>query len=107
MWDVLTGRRDGTVSLASDVTGNLPSPFSDFATLQQLFAKKSLNINDLVALSGGIVIQHRLLLTNRPMSCLSLTLSHTTIPSTKSGSSKEYAFSKQEFISSLLISIEL
>lgn len=56
MWDVLTGRRDGTVSLASDVTGNLPSPFSDFATLQQLFAKKRLNINDLVALSGGTVI---------------------------------------------------
>ncbi|CAI9771031.1 unnamed protein product [Fraxinus pennsylvanica] len=51
MWDVLTGRRDGRVSLISDVSGNLPSPFSDFQTLQTLFEKKSLNINDLVALS--------------------------------------------------------
>ncbi|KAF5194301.1 Peroxidase [Thalictrum thalictroides] len=32
LWDVLTGRRDGTVSLASDVNGNLPSPASDFTT---------------------------------------------------------------------------
>ncbi|KAL2459216.1 Peroxidase 24 [Forsythia ovata] len=52
MWDVLTGRRDGRVSLISDVSGNLPSPFSDFPTLQTLFEKKGLNINDIVALSA-------------------------------------------------------
>lgn len=52
MWDVLTGRKDGRVSLLSDVNGNLPSPFSDFPTLQNLFSNKGLDINDLVALSG-------------------------------------------------------
>ncbi|KAL2470005.1 Peroxidase 24 [Abeliophyllum distichum] len=56
MWDVLTGRRDGRVSLISDVSENLPSPFSDFSTLQTLFEMKGLNINDLVALSGSHTI---------------------------------------------------
>ncbi|KAG9457531.1 hypothetical protein H6P81_002039 [Aristolochia fimbriata] len=56
MWDVLTGRKDGIVSLAKEVTGNLPSPFSNFTTLQQLFALKGLNVKDLVALSGAHTI---------------------------------------------------
>ncbi|KAI3469458.1 hypothetical protein Pfo_026121 [Paulownia fortunei] len=56
MWDVLTGRKDCRVSLLSDVTGNLPSPFSDFPTLQNLFSNKGLDINDLVALSGAHTI---------------------------------------------------
>ncbi|XP_060191881.1 peroxidase 24-like [Lycium barbarum] len=56
MWDVATGRKDGNVSLASEVNGNLPSPFSDFATLQQIFANKGLNVDDLVALSGAHTI---------------------------------------------------
>ncbi|NP_001312424.1 peroxidase 24-like precursor [Nicotiana tabacum] len=56
LWDVATGRKDGNVSFGSEVNGNLPSPFSDFATLQQLFAKKGLNVNDLVALSGAHTI---------------------------------------------------
>ncbi|KAL0376514.1 UNVERIFIED_CONTAM: Peroxidase 24 [Sesamum calycinum] len=56
MWDVLTGRRDGRVSLLSDVSGNLPSPSSDFPTLQNLFSNKGLDINDLVALSGAHTI---------------------------------------------------
>ncbi|KAK3011367.1 hypothetical protein RJ639_012076 [Escallonia herrerae] len=56
MWDVLTGRRDGRISLASDANGNLPSPFSDFNTLKQLFARKGLTVNDLVALSGAHTI---------------------------------------------------
>ncbi|KAJ8565941.1 hypothetical protein K7X08_008517 [Anisodus acutangulus] len=38
------------------VSGNLPSPFSDFATLQQIFAKKGLHVGDLVALSGAHTI---------------------------------------------------
>ncbi|KAE9455280.1 hypothetical protein C3L33_12820, partial [Rhododendron williamsianum] len=29
-WDVLTGRRDGRISLASDVAGNIPSPLYNF-----------------------------------------------------------------------------
>ncbi|WMV10248.1 hypothetical protein MTR67_003633 [Solanum verrucosum] len=56
MWEVETGRKDGNVSLASDVNGNLPSPFSDFATLKQIFANKGLNVTDLVALSGAHTI---------------------------------------------------
>lgn len=52
MWAVPTGRRDGNVSLASDIEANLPSPFSDFATLLQLFTNKGLDVNDLVVLSG-------------------------------------------------------
>ncbi|KAF8016958.1 hypothetical protein BT93_H2223 [Corymbia citriodora subsp. variegata] len=56
MWDVLTGRRDGSISLASNVAGNLPSPFADFSTLAQIFSKKDLNVNDLVVLSGAHTI---------------------------------------------------
>ncbi|GLT42021.1 hypothetical protein SLA2020_160450 [Shorea laevis] len=56
LWDVPTGRRDGRISLASDVTGNIPSPFSDFSTLLQLFNSKGLNLTDLVLLSGGHTI---------------------------------------------------
>ncbi|XP_038875951.1 peroxidase 24-like [Benincasa hispida] len=56
LWPVLTGRRDGTVSRSSEVTGNIPSPFSDFATLKQIFEKKGLTVSDLVILSGGHTI---------------------------------------------------
>lgn len=56
MWDVLTGRRDGKISLTSEVNGNIPSPFSNFTTLKDLFAKKLLIVNDLVALSGAHTI---------------------------------------------------
>ncbi|KAG9451565.1 hypothetical protein H6P81_011530 [Aristolochia fimbriata] len=44
------------MSLAKEVTGNLPSPFSNFTTLQQLFALKGLNVKDFVALSGAHTI---------------------------------------------------
>ncbi|KAG9457530.1 hypothetical protein H6P81_002038 [Aristolochia fimbriata] len=56
MWEVLTGRKDGRVSLATEVIGNLPSPFSNFTTLQQLFALKGFSVKDLVALSGAHTI---------------------------------------------------
>ncbi|KAL4014854.1 hypothetical protein IC575_027072 [Cucumis melo] len=55
-WPVLTGRRDGTISRSSDVTGNIPSPFSGFDTLKQIFEKKGLTVSDLVILSGGHTI---------------------------------------------------
>ncbi|XP_058076698.1 peroxidase 24-like [Magnolia sinica] len=58
MWDVLTGRRDGTKSVAADVAKNLPSAFSDFAALQRLFSSKGLDVKDLVALSGAHTIGH-------------------------------------------------
>uniref|UniRef100_A0A7N0SZ22 Peroxidase n=1 Tax=Kalanchoe fedtschenkoi TaxID=63787 RepID=A0A7N0SZ22_KALFE len=54
LWPVFTGRRDGRVSLASEANStNLPSPFSNFTTLAQLFDSKGLNLDDLVALSGA------------------------------------------------------
>ncbi|OAY49617.1 peroxidase 24 [Manihot esculenta] len=67
MWEVLTGRRDGNVSLASDVSSNLPSPFFDFSTLLKNFKDKGLNVHDLVVLSGGhtIGIGHCNLFSNR------------------------------------------
>nr|DAD39630.1 TPA_asm: hypothetical protein HUJ06_013953 [Nelumbo nucifera] len=58
MWEVLTGRRDGTVSLASEAVANLPQPSSDFATLRSNFAKKGLTLHDLVVLSGAHTFGH-------------------------------------------------
>lgn len=52
MWQVLTGRKDGRVSLATEASRDLPSGNANFTTLQQQFAGLGLNIIDLVALSG-------------------------------------------------------
>ncbi|KAF8016959.1 hypothetical protein BT93_H2224 [Corymbia citriodora subsp. variegata] len=67
MWGVLSGRRDGRVSLASEALDNLPSPASDFNTLKQQFADNGLNIPDLVALSGAhtIGVAHCVVFTRR------------------------------------------
>ncbi|KAA8527506.1 hypothetical protein F0562_034779 [Nyssa sinensis] len=56
MWEVLTGRRDGTISRASEALANIPSPFFDFTTLKQAFANKTLTVQDLVVLSGAHTI---------------------------------------------------
>ncbi|KAI3792790.1 hypothetical protein L2E82_06681 [Cichorium intybus] len=56
MWPVFTGRKDGTVSLASEVGGNLPSANANFTTLLSQFGTKGLNLNDLVTLSGAHTI---------------------------------------------------
>ncbi|XVF21870.1 hypothetical protein REPUB_Repub12eG0126700 [Reevesia pubescens] len=56
LWEVLTGRRDGRVSLISEALANLPSPFSNFTSLVQNFANQGLNVHDLVVLSGGHTI---------------------------------------------------
>ncbi|GLU03444.1 hypothetical protein SLE2022_206450 [Rubroshorea leprosula] len=56
LWKVYTGRRDGIMSRASEVFGNIPSPFSNFTALKQNFAKKDLDVLDLVVLSGGHTI---------------------------------------------------
>ncbi|XP_061366640.1 peroxidase 3-like [Gastrolobium bilobum] len=67
MWEVLTGRRDGTVSLIGDVLANIPAPFFNFTQLKQSFANKKLTVHDLVVLSGGhtIGIGHCNLFSNR------------------------------------------
>ncbi|XP_010243339.1 PREDICTED: peroxidase 3-like [Nelumbo nucifera] len=56
MWEVLTGRRDGTVSRASEAVSNIPPPTFNFASLKQNFAKKGLTVHDLVVLSGAHTI---------------------------------------------------
>lgn len=52
LWEVLLGRRDGTLSLASEAIGNLPPPTFNFVQLKQNFASKGLDSLDLVVLSG-------------------------------------------------------
>ncbi|XP_061371978.1 peroxidase 3-like isoform X2 [Gastrolobium bilobum] len=56
MWEVLTGRRDGTVSNSSEALANIPRPTFNFTQLKQSFASKDLNVHDLVVLSGAHTI---------------------------------------------------
>ncbi|KAJ4722275.1 Peroxidase [Melia azedarach] len=56
LWEVLTGRRDGRISRASEALSNIPSPFFNFSALKQSFANKGLTVQDLVVLSGGHTI---------------------------------------------------
>lgn len=58
MWVVATSRKDGMVTISSDVNNNLLSPFANFTTLKDLFARKRLNARDLAALSGTELITH-------------------------------------------------
>ncbi|KAF5190368.1 Peroxidase, partial [Thalictrum thalictroides] len=53
MWEVLTGRRDGSISRQSEALANIPSPFSSFTTLKSNFSSKGLTLHDLVVLSGA------------------------------------------------------
>jgi peroxidase len=52
MWEVLTGRRDGNVSSNTSALMNLPPPNFNFTQLSVIFARKNLNLQDLVVLSG-------------------------------------------------------
>ncbi|XP_065878848.1 peroxidase 55 [Euphorbia lathyris] len=47
------GRRDGLISKASLVTGNLPEPNFNLPQLQTIFAKNNLTQTDMIALSGA------------------------------------------------------
>lgn len=53
-WQVPTGRRDGRVSLASEV--DLPGPGDSIAVQKQKFAAMGLNTQDLVALVGKFIL---------------------------------------------------
>ncbi|PIA46186.1 hypothetical protein AQUCO_01500005v1 [Aquilegia coerulea] len=66
-WKVPTGRRDGTISRASEALNNLPGANENFNALKTKFELKGLNIKDLVLLSGAhtIGITHCNTFTNR------------------------------------------
>ncbi|WOL16470.1 peroxidase 3-like [Canna indica] len=51
LWEVKLGRRDGKISRSSEARTEIPSPNDDFSTLVGRFAKKSLDVKDLVVLS--------------------------------------------------------
>ncbi|XP_078155462.1 peroxidase 5-like [Carex rostrata] len=53
---VEAGRRDGTISLASDTFSNLPGPAFDLDQLTQSFASKGLSQEEMVTLSGAHTI---------------------------------------------------
>ncbi|XP_077247164.1 peroxidase 41-like [Tasmannia lanceolata] len=55
-WEVYKGRRDGLVSKASRVAGNLPLPNQSISQFVTLFKSKGLTVQDMVALSGGHTI---------------------------------------------------
>eukprot|EP00253_Pinus_taeda_P026576 PITA_26576 len=52
-FNVELGRRDGLVSLASNVPGNLPEPTFNLNQLNALFTRKGLNQTEMIALSGA------------------------------------------------------
>jgi peroxidase len=51
-WQVLKGRKDGRVSSASLVPGNLPRPTQSLDELAAVFARKGFTRDEMVVLSG-------------------------------------------------------
>ncbi|KAK1352722.1 Peroxidase [Heracleum sosnowskyi] len=52
-YNITSGRRDGTVSLESEVTQFLPPPFLDVPPMLQFFTNKSMSVIEMTALSGA------------------------------------------------------
>lgn len=66
-YKVPAGRRDGIVSIKDEPSHNLPPPVPNVDQLEQVFATKGLNLEDMVALSGAhsIGVTHCSVFTNR------------------------------------------
>jgi peroxidase len=56
LWEVETGRRDGTVSSDQEALADIPAPTSTFPILLANFSAKGLGLQDLVVLSGTYTI---------------------------------------------------
>ncbi|KAM7277970.1 hypothetical protein ACFE04_005104 [Oxalis oulophora] len=56
LWPVFTGRKDGKFSNGTEALLNVPTPGSNFSTLQKQFADFGLYMKHLVALSGAHTI---------------------------------------------------
>eukprot|EP00253_Pinus_taeda_P031788 PITA_31788 len=52
IWDVPARRRDGRISRALDIAGNLPPPFFNVTQITQIFVVKGLSQEEMVILSG-------------------------------------------------------
>ncbi|KAJ8752113.1 hypothetical protein K2173_001788 [Erythroxylum novogranatense] len=55
-WTVPLGRRDARTASQSAANSQIPSPFSNLATLISMFSAKGLSATDMTALSGGHTI---------------------------------------------------
>lgn len=55
-YNVYLGRKDGLVSKASTVEGNLPRPTMNMSQLIQIFASRGFSVQEMVALSGAHTI---------------------------------------------------
>jgi len=53
IWEVEAGRKDGRISRASDIPGNIPTPQFNVNQLEQNFAAKHMSQEDMVTLSGA------------------------------------------------------
>jgi len=53
IWDVEAGRKDGRISRASDIPGNIPTPQFNVKQLKQNFAAKHMSQEEMVTLSGA------------------------------------------------------
>ena len=94
-WSVPTGRRDGKVSLSSQVS-NLPSPLDSIAVQKQKFADKGLDDQDLVTLVGINHFSHAIYIhsmTGKFIKIIITIILRFDVPSCPSGNTSSHQLS--------------